>query len=336
MGDPSITVAVTGAAGFLGSHICRALLRSGYAVCAVTREGSQRKLPADLSKRVELRPADVRNTESLNRALRDAQVVVHNAAIVTIDADPQGLAAAVNLVGTRNAVEACISNGVRRLVHIGSIHAFGPLRGTVLNIDSKLDRHSKIPYTATKAEAHLSVLEAARSGRIDASIVCPSGLIGPGDTEPTLVGGMLLAIAQKRLTALIDGGFWWSDVRDVAAAVAKAVGVSEGGGAVYFTVGQYAKTAELARLCSQVLGRSAMRPVMPHFLALAGLPLIKMYAALRNQPPLYSRNALELLRDCPVSVDESAAKKQLGYQARPLEASIRDALAWFKEREMCS
>ena len=67
MGDTGITVAVTGAAGFLGSHICRALLRCGYAVCAVTREGSQRKFPADLSKRVELRSADVRNAESLKR-----------------------------------------------------------------------------------------------------------------------------------------------------------------------------------------------------------------------------------------------------------------------------
>lgn len=125
--DPKDTkrlVAVTGAAGFLGSHICRALLRCGYTVRAVTRQGSGRKFPDDLSKRVELWPADVRNVESLNSAFQNADVVVHNAAIVTIGADPEDLARAVNLTGTRNVIKACVGNGVRRLVYIGSIHAF--------------------------------------------------------------------------------------------------------------------------------------------------------------------------------------------------------------------
>ncbi len=336
--DPKDTkrlVAVTGAAGFLGSHICRALLRCGYTVRAVTRQGSSRKFPDDLSKRVELWPADVRNIESLNSAFQNADVVVHNAAIVTIGADPEDLARAVNLTGTRNAIKACVGNGVRRLVHIGSIHAFSPLRGRVLDADSKLGQHAKIPYTVTKTEAHISVLEAARSGRINASVICPSSLIGPGDTEPTLVGGMLLAIAQKRLPCLIDEGFWWSDVRDVAAAIANAAGKSECLGEVYFTTGRYAKIVELARLCSHILGRRVTRPAVPYFLALAGLPFIQLYAAMKDQPPLYSRNSLDLLRDCPVSVDESSARRQLGYESRPLEESIRDALNWFKEQGMC-
>lgn len=334
MRNTDITVAVTGAAGFLGSHICRALLQCGYAVRAVTRQGSSRKFPDDLSQRVELRPADVRSVDSLNSAFRDAHAVVHNAAIVTIDADPEGLARAVNLTGTQNAIKACVDNGVSRLVHISSIHAFSSLYGRVLDADSELGRHSKIPYTATKAEAHISVLEAASSGQINASVICPSGLIGPGDTEPTLVGSMLLAIAQKRIPCFIDKGFWWSDVRDVTAAIANAVGMNTGCGEVYFTLGRYAKTIELARLCSRVLGRGVMRPVIPYFMALAGLPFIQLYAAMRNQPPLYSRNSLDLLRDCPVSVDESTAKRHLGYESRPLEESIRDALDWFKDRGM--
>ena len=166
MRNTDITVAVTGAAGFLGSHICRALLRCGYAVRAVTRQGSSRKFPDDLSGQVELRPADVRNVESLNAVFRDVHAVVHNAAIVTTEADPEGLVRAVNLTGTRNAIEACVDNGVSRLVHISSTHAFSPLRGRVLDADSQLELHSKIPYTTAKAEAHISVLKAARSGRI--------------------------------------------------------------------------------------------------------------------------------------------------------------------------
>ena len=332
MGDTDNTVAVTGAADFLGSHICRALLHCGYAVRAVTHEGSNGKLPDDLSEQVELQPADVRNPESLNQAFQHAHAVVHSADIMTVDADPNGLADEVNLIGTRNVIQACIGTGVRRLVHISSIHAFSPLRGTTLSVSSKLGQNSKIPYTATKAEAHVSVLDAARSGWLNATIVCPSNLIGPGDSEPTLAGSMLLAMARKQLPCLINGGFWWSDVRDVANAIANAIEANGYGGEVYFTAGQYAKTSQLARLCSQVLGRKVKRPVVPYFLARTALPLIKSRAAKRNQSSLYSRNSLKLWRDCPASVDESLAISQLGYKSRPLEESIRDALNWFTEQ----
>ena len=334
MGDTGGTVAVTGAADFLGSHICRALLQCGYAVRAVTREGSNGKLPADLSEQVELQPADVRNSESLNQAFQHAHAVVHSADIMTVDADPKGLADEVNLIGTRNVIQACIGTGVRRLVHISSIHAFSPLRGTILSVSSKLGQNSKIPYTATKAEAHVSVLDAARGGLLNATIVCPSNLIGPGDSEPSRVGSVLLAMARKRLPYLINGGFWWSDVRDVASAIANAVEANGYGGEVYFTAGQYAKTSQLARLCSQVLGRNVKRPVVPYFLARTALPLIKSRAAKRSLSSLYSRNSLKLLRDCPASVDESLAISQLGYKPRPLEESIRDALNWFTEQGM--
>ena len=334
MGDTGSIVAVTGAADFLGSHICRALLHGGYAVRAVTREGSNGKLPDDLSEQVELQPADVRNPESLNQAFQHVHAVIHSADIMTVDADPKGLADEVNLIGTRNVIQACIGTGVRRLVHISSIHAFSPLRGTTLSVSSKLGQNSKIPYTATKAEAHVSVLDAARGGLLNASIVCPSGLIGPGDSEPALVGSMLLAMARKQLPCLINGGFWWSDVRDVANAIANAVGARGYGGEVYFTAGQYAKTSQLARLCSQVLGRKVKRPVVPYLMARATLPLIRSRAAKRNLSSLYSRNLIKLLHDCPTSVDESLAMSQLGYESRPLEESIRDALDWFSEQGM--
>lgn len=332
MGDTDSTVAVTGAADFLGSHICRALLQCGYAVRAVTREGSDHKLPDDLSEQVELQPADVRDPESLNQAFQNVHAVIHNAAIVTIDEDPAGLADEVNLTGTRNVIQACIGNDVHRLVYISSIHAFIPQRGITLSVSSKLGRDSQIPYVATKAEAHISVIDAASSRGLNASIVCPSDLIGPGDSKPTLAGSMLLAIARRQLPCLINGGFWWSDVRDVANAIANAVEARGYGGEVYFTAGQYAKTSQLARLCSQVLGRKVKRPVVPYFLARTALPLIKSRAAKHCLSSLYSRNSLKLLHDCPASVDESLAISQLGYKPRPLEESIRDALNWFTEQ----
>ncbi len=80
-------------------------------------------------------------------------------------------------------------------------------------------------------------------------------------------------------------------MRDVANAIANAVGANEYGDEVHFTAGRYAKVIGLASLCSEVLGHSVTRPVIPYFLARVGLPLIKLHAARHNQPLLYSRNS---------------------------------------------
>ena len=332
-GQAAATVAVTGAGGFLGSHVCRVLLERGCRVRAVTHAGGDDRAPESVGARIEEYPAEIRDPDSVEAALRGVDAVVHTAAVVRVDSDREGEADAVNLGGTRNVVAACIAGGLRKLVHVSSIHAFGPLRGTRLGAVSPLDSASRVPYGATKARAHTAVLEAARDGQLDASLVCPSGLLGPGDRRPTPVGGMLLGIAGGRLPCLVRGGYWWCDVRDVAAAIAGAVECGEAG-AVYFTTGRYASVRELADLCSHALDRDVRRPVLPRALAVAALPLIRVYSALGRRPPIYSRNALDMLHDCPASVDDASARKQLEYAPRPFGDTVADALAWFRARGM--
>ena len=274
-----------------------------------------------------------RDPDSVSSALRGVDAVVHTAAAVRIDRDPEGTAHAVNLGGTRNVIAACIAGGVRKLVHVSSIHAYGPLRGTVLGADSPLALGSQVPYGAAKAQAHATVHAAATQGQFDASLVCPSGILGPGDRRPTPVGGMLLGVAGGRLPCLVEGGYWWCDVRDVAAAVAGAV-TDGAAGAVYFTTGRYASVRELADLCSDALGHDVRRSVLPRALAVAALPFIQAYAALGRRPPLYSRNALDLLHDCPAEVDDASARQELAYAPRPLADTAGDALAWFRTQGM--
>jgi len=326
-------VAVTGAGGFLGSHVCRVLLERGCRVRAVTHAGGDDRAPESVGARIEEYPAEIRDPDSVEAALRGVDAVVHTAAVVRVDSDREGEADAVNLGGTRNVVAACIAGGLRKLVHVSSIHAFGPLRGTRLGADSPLDSASRVPYGATKAQAHAAVLDAARDGQLDASLVCPSGLLGPGDRRPTPVGGMLLGIAGGRLPCLVRGGYWWCDVRDVAAAIVGAVARGEAG-AVYFTTGCYASVRELADLCSHALDRDVRRPVLPRALAVAALPLIRGYSALGRRPPIYTRNALDMLHDCPVSVDDASARQHLEYAPRPFGDTVADALAWFRARGM--
>ena len=327
------TVAVTGAGGFLGGHVCRELLERGYRVRAVTQARGNDAPPDEVCVPAEHHPAEIRDPDSVAAALRGVDAVIHTAATVRIDRDPEGTARAVNLGGTRNVIAACIAGGVRKLVHVSSIHAYGPLRGTALGADSPLASASHIPYGASKAQAHATVQAVAGQGQLDASVVCPSGLLGPGDRRPTIVGGMLLGVAAGRLPCLVEGGYWWCDVRDVAAAIAGAVADAATGG-VYFTTGRYASMRELASLCSDALERDVRRPVLPRAVAVAGLPFIRAYAALGRRPPLYSRNALDLLDDCPRVIDDASARQHLAYAPRPFADTVGDALAWFRTRGM--
>lgn len=253
-------------------------------------------------------------------------MVVHCAGLVTIDNDDRSQTMAVNANGTGNVLHTCLNLGIGRLVHASSVHAYARMRGNVLKDDTPLALGASVAYPSSKAAGHLAVLQAMTEARIGSCIICPGGIIGPGDDRPSVVGRMVLDFALGKIPMTIKEGFWWSDVADAA-----ALAVSRGeDGKVYFTPGRYATLSQLARLISGFLGCDVPRQAVPYWVALVGLPAVRAYAAARRLSPLHTRASLSLARNCPASVDDADARKQLGYTARPLEESIRDTLTWFR------
>lgn len=280
-----------------------------------------------------MREVDVLDRASLVKAFRGVDVVVNTVGIVPIADEHRNLADRVNLEGARNTIQACVDSHVPKLIHISSIHSFGPLRGIVLDTDTPLAINSRYAYSVTKATAHQDAVRAMSNGILSGSVICPSGLIGPQDDRPSIVGRMLLDIANKDIPMLIREGYWWTDVRDVAEAVTEAVD-HEDNGNVYLTIGEHATLSQLAQYCSEFLGRNLNLPTVPYAVALAGLPFIRMYATLRNVSPLYTRESLDLVRDCPVSVDQDLPMSELGYRPRPIRETVFDTLEWFKQNDM--
>ena len=328
-------VAVTGAAGFLGTHVCRVLLDSGHSVRAVTRLNGVSRMPDAMAEKVEVRPADVRDPASLSKVLAGVDAVVHAAAVISVvDGSPAQRVASINVDGARSVAQTCVDHGISKLVHVSSIHAFGGLKGKTLDAAHPLNVSSPHSYGYSKANGHRSVLEIAERSSLDASVICPSGVMGQGDSRPSNVGGMLLAIAGRQLPMLIRAGYWWCDVRDVAEASVAALVVDDRGGRVYFTPGGYASLADLARMSSTVVGHDVSRPAIPMALAVVGLPFIQMYARICRQALLYSREALDFVDDCPVGVDSGPAERRLGYAPRGLDETVRDTLKWFQQTGM--
>ena len=173
-------VIVTGATGHIGNVLVRQLLSRGADVRVVIPPFEDTASLDGL--KVEMVEGDVRKIDSLIQAFKGGDVVYHLAGIISILPGKSELLYQVNVVGTRNAVEACLKTGVRRLVYTSSIHAIvGPPHGTIIDKTFPFDPdRTRGDYDRSKAQATLEVLKAVERG-LDAVIVCPTGVIGPYD-----------------------------------------------------------------------------------------------------------------------------------------------------------
>jgi dihydroflavonol-4-reductase len=186
---------VTGASGFIGSHVARQLREQGVEV---------RDEWIDLADRERLRPA-----------IDGCDAVFHLAALYSYDA-PVADHERVNVEGTRTVVELCQELGVRRLVHTSTCGTCGPVPGRpATEEDATPDWELAVPYKRTKLAAERLVLDAARSG-LDAVVVNPTTPVGDGDRAPTPTGRMIAGVATGRYRAYVDTGINLVDVRDVA------------------------------------------------------------------------------------------------------------------------
>ena len=321
-----MTAVVTGASGHVGGNLLRALLEAGRPVRALVHQDRRALEGLDL----EVVTGDVRDQETLRRAFAGAEVVYHTAAYISILGDEWPLLQEINVLGTRNVVQACLACGVRRLVHFSSIHALEqePLDVPVDESRPLVDSRRASPYSRSKAAGEREVREGMARG-LDAVILYPTAIIGPYDFRPSHFGQVLLYLARGKLPALVAGGFDWVDVRDVVAATLRAAEVAPPG-ARYLLSGHRVSLPEIAALVEEFTGVPAPRLVLPLGLAKAVAPLATLAARLLRMEPLFTRVAVEALGGNP-RVSHERAGRDLGYRPRPFHETIRDTLRWFVE-----
>ena len=320
-----MTTLITGASGHVGANLTRFLLENKRAVRVLQHNQDE----AITGLPVEIFQGDVRDVTSLVRACQNIDVVYHLAATISIEMSHWRDIEAVNVHGARNMVEACLQSGVRRLVHFSSIHAFNqnPL-------DQKLDESREPvkppcpPYDRSKAAGELEVMKGVRRG-LNAVIINPTAIIGPGDYQPSYFGQVILALAKRRLPGLINGGFDWVDVRDVVFGAVQAESLAPIG-SKYLLSGHWASLEEIAGLVSDYTGTPPPRFTSPQWLALFGVPFISAYAHLRRETPLYTRAAIKAVCSNK-NINHQKATLELGYEPRPLKDTIRDTLSWFEQ-----
>ncbi|MGA2478365.1 MAG: NAD-dependent epimerase/dehydratase family protein [Spirochaetia bacterium] len=318
---------ITGATGHVGVNLAKVLLSQGHQVRAVVRKDVRGLEGLD----VEKFSADVRDAESLFRAFEGRDVVFHAAAQISITAFDRSDVLAINLQGTRNVLSAFRGSGARRLVHFSSIEALSP-RPLDVTLDEErpfVSNGDGSPYARSKAQAEAEVRSAAAGG-LDVVIINPTAIIGPNDWKPSLLGSAVIAMAKGSYPMLIEGGFDWVDVRDIAEAAVCAAETARAGSR-YIIGGRWASMAELAELVCAVSGARPPRMMCPFPIAQAWAPISTAFCRVAGRAPLFTSYTLKVLRGNK-SVSHARAERELGYHPRELAQSVRDTCFWFQEK----
>lgn len=318
--EAMVTV-VTGASGFLGGYVVRRLVAEGRRVRCVDQE--KPSFLGDLD--VDWARADVRDLASLATAFEGARAVFHLAAVISVAGDLSGRVWATNVQGVRHAAEAALAAGVERFVHCSSVHAYD--LEAVARVDENSPRadNSGLPvYDRSKAAGEAELREVIANG-LDAVIVNPTGVFGPGDAR-SRINGIFLAMFQRRLPALIDGGFDWVDVRDVAQSLVAAERMGRTG-ENYLLPGHQLSLLELGLIAERVSGVAKPAFILPMWFARVWSPLADWMGRHTENPLSYTSDSLHALRFHP-SVCGDKARAELGHDPRPTSETIEDIYRW--------
>jgi dihydroflavonol-4-reductase len=323
-----MVVAVTGAAGYVGTNLAATLCGEGYAVRVIDLV----RPAAALRHGAAWVPADVRDFAAMRAALDGVDVVYHLAAVISVVGGLGGLVESVNVGGVRSASRAALAAGVRRFVHCSSVHAFDLAASTGRPVEENSARSLRVvlpTYDRSKAAGEVELGHTADRG-LNTVTVNPTGIIGPVDEAPSRMGAVLLALWRRRLPALMAGGFDWVDVRDVVAGLRAAADRGRTG-ECYLLPGHRLSLSALARLAAvagdcRVTGRMA-----PTWSARAVAPAATILARRTGNHLLPTREALHALAAFPI-VDGRKAADELGYRARPVGDTLADLYDSFAER----
>ena len=322
---------VTGANGFLGAAVVRALLADGAAVRAFVRPGSDRRNLAGLA--VELVEGDLTHRDSLHAAVRGCAAVFHVAAdyrLWVADAAPMYRA---NVEGSVNVLEAAAAAGVARMVYTSSVAVLGSNQDrTPADENTPVTAAAMIGhYKRSKFLAEEAVRTRARELRFPVVTVNPSTPIGPGDIKPTPTGRILLDAAAGRMPAFVDTGLNLVHVDDVARGhlLAHAVGVP---GERYILGGEDFTLQQILALVAAQVGRRASTIRLPHWFVFPIAVAAEGIAKLTQREPRVTLDGVRMSTK-HMYFSSRKAERELGYRWRDPRLAITAAVDWFKQND---
>jgi UDP-glucose 4-epimerase len=319
-------VLLTGASGLLGSHTARALCDAGHRVRALVRdEARAARVLERLGVEADLVAGDVTDRASVRAALAGCDATVHSAGVASLDASDRERVFRINARGAEHVLESACDAGLDPVVHVSSVAALFPPRGTRLTAQDDVKR-PRDAYAASKAQAE-RVARRLQAKGLPVVIFYPGQILAPFD--PTVSDGVrfLLTFIEQGVVPTTPGGMPLVDGRDVAAAIAAAL-EPQCGPRRYMAGGHFLRFDELATLLEQITGRRLLRLPMsgPVTRALGQLSDLTRRFLGVSLGGATAESAEILTRGVPT--DDARLHEELSVRWRPVRETLRDALGW--------
>jgi len=323
---------VTGAAGFLGSNVCRELVKRNELVRAFVLENdpATKYIPSE----VEIVEGDLCNKESLEKLFMvDGDydlIVLHIASIVTVNPDFNQKVIDVNVGGTKNIIDLSLKYNVKKFVYCSSTGAIPEVKKGDISINEKLDPEKVVGcYSKSKAMATNLVLEAVEKYNLNACIVYPSGIMGPLDYATGETTKTLIKIINGEMPMGISGTFNLCDVRDLANGIIKAADKGKKG-ANYILGNDAISFKKFCKLVAKESGCKEVKFFLPGWFANIVAKHMEKKAKKNGEKPLMTTFSIyNLTRNN--QFNSSIAKEELGYTTRSYRDTIVDEIKWLKE-----
>jgi len=318
---------VTGATGFLGSHVARQLLARGERVRVLARPHNDRR--ALEGSGAEIVEGDLRDAASLDRAVAGTSRIFHVAADYRLWApDPREIYES-NVTGTRNLLEAARRAGVERFIYTSTVATVAvdrpelPTEATQSSLDEMIGHYKRSKWLAEK-----EVLDAAKGG-FPAVVVMPTTPVGPGDWKPTPTGKIILDFLKGKMPGYVETGLNFVGVEDAAAGHLLA---AEKGrlGERYLIGAENLTLKQLLDILARITGRPAPRLRIPHSVALAAAYVDTLISRMRGRAPQIPVDGVKIARHM-MFVDCSRAHRELGFVSGPVAAALERAVQWYEE-----
>jgi dihydroflavonol-4-reductase len=320
---------ITGATGFIGSHVVRRLAPTEHELRCLVRKSSQIKELEELG--VNLIAGDLTDKDSLLEGMKGCDWVLDIANVYTFWTPNKKIYKEVNVTGTRNVMESALQTGVSKVVHVSTGAIYGKPSDSPFAEDSPVGPVRFSEYAQTKYEGELIAWELYEKKGLPLVMIYPVAVLGPGDPKTT--GQYIMNLINRKMPALVltDAIFTFVHVRDVAEAIVRAAEKENNIGEKYLVGKHQLPFGEINKMVSEISEVPLPRLRLPDFLTTINAALLTLVANIIKKPPLWgmSTDQIRTMKE-GVKVNGSKAERELGIKYTPIRVALEEAIASYK------